>query len=88
MEDKKGYTEQLEALLMADDRSEVISCKYDKKPGLESVEIVYKGGYTVRINVTANSLGAILKEVAKEVYSNGAIGTFSRGFPQDEEVPV
>ena len=84
MEDKRGYTQQLEELLKADERSKVTSCEYRKNSMIEVVEIVYDGGYTSRINVTCNSLGAILKEVAKEVYGDGATGTFYRGFPEEE----
>ncbi len=85
MENKKEFTKQLENLLVFDnDRNDVESCKYDRKPNLEVVEIKYRGGYTVRINVTANSQGAILKEVAREVYGDGAMGAFFHGFPGEE----
>ena len=84
MENKKEYTKKVEMLLMADDRSEVTSCKYDKIQHNEVVEIVYKGGYTVKINVTANSQSAILKEVVREVYEDGAMGAFYHGFPEEE----
>lgn len=85
MENKKEFTKQLENLLVFDnDRNNVESCKYDRKPNLEVVEIKYRGGYTVRINVTANSQGAILKEIVREVYDNGAMGAFYRGFPEED----
>lgn len=85
MENKKEFTKQLENLLVFDnDRNEVESCEYSAVPRHEIVEIKYRGGYTVRINVTANSQGAILKEVAREVYGDGALGAFYRGFPEEE----
>ena len=85
MENEKEFTKQLENLLVFDnDRNNVESCKYDRKPNLEVVEIKYRGGYTVRINVTANSQGAILKEIVREVYDNGVMGAFYRGFPEED----
>lgn len=85
MENKKEYTKMIEALLKADERSDVASCEYTKDGHSEVVTTIFKGGYTVKINVNCNSLGAILKEVVKEVYDNGAFGTFFRGWPEDEK---
>lgn len=53
--------------------------------GGEVVEIEYESGYMVRINVTANSLGAILHEIVAEVYGPGAYGTFWRGVRKKEK---
>ena len=83
MENKTEFTQMLEDVLRADDRSQVNSCTYSNENGFDRTEYVtikFKGGYTVKINVTANSLGAIMKEVAAEVYGNGATGTCYRGF--------
>lgn len=85
MENKTEFTQMIEALLRADDRSDVVVCEYAKNGHSEVITIIFNGGYTVKINVNCNSLGAILKEVVKEVYDNGAFGTFFRGFPEDEE---
>lgn len=85
MENKKEYTQMIEALLKADERSDVAVCKYTKDGYKEVVTIIFKGGYTVKINVNCNSFGAILKEVVKEVYDNGAFGAFFRGWPEDGE---
>lgn len=87
MEDKKGFTKDLSNLLRSDDRSGVKSITYemDNEKQLEIVTIKYDGGSTAKINVTCNSLGAILKEVVREVYEDGAIGTYFRGFDTSEE---
>lgn len=85
MENKKEYTQMIEALLRADERSDVAVCEYTKDGHNEVVTIIFKGGYTVKINVNCNSFGAILKEVAREVYDDGAFGTFFRGWPEDGE---
>lgn len=86
MENKKAYTEIIEKLLLEDERSEVKSCCYRSNSYIEVVEIVFRGGNMVsRINVSANSLGAILQEVCREVYGSGATGTFYRGFQEEKE---
>jgi len=83
MENKKEYTKTLETLLKSDERSRVVSCEYSDRNGFDRTEyvtIIFDGGYMAKIIVTANSLGAIMKEVANEVYGNGAVGTCYRGF--------
>ena len=88
MEDKYKYTEMLEALLLADERSHVESCVYSDKNGIDRTEYVtinYTGGARAIINVTANSLGAIMQEIAREVYGGGAHGRTFYGFPGGEE---
>ncbi len=85
MENKKAYTEIIEKMLLEDERSEVKSCSYRSNSHIEVVEIVFRGGNMVRINVSADSLGAILQEVCREVYGSGATGTFYRGFQKEEE---
>ena len=84
MEDKKGYTERIEQLLRADPRSDIKECGYTKEDEKEVVYLIYNSGYSVLINVNCNSLGAILTEVVREVYNNGATGTYYRGFPDEE----
>ncbi len=85
MENKKAYTEIIEKMLLEDERSEVKSCSYRSNSHIEVVEIVFRGGNMVSINVSADSLGAILQEVCREVYGSGATGTFYRGFQKEEE---
>ena len=87
MEDKKGFTKDLSNLLRSDDRSGVTSITYELEydPCIEVVTIKYKGGSTAKIDVTCNSLGAILKEIVREVYEDGAIGTYFRGFDTSKE---
>jgi len=90
MEDKRKWTKDVESLLKTDNRAEIVSIDYARNdPGQhvpeEVVRIRYKGGAVADINVTFNSLGAILKEIVKEVYDQNATGTFFRGF-LDEEV--
>ena len=78
MEDKRLWTEEVEALLKKDDRSYVQSLDYsiDTKHGWsrEVVKITYNCGSEQKINVSGNSLGAILHEIVREVYGYGAIG--------------
>ncbi len=85
MENKKAYTEIIEKLLIEDERSEVKSCGYRSNSYAEVIEIAFRGGNVVRINVSCNSLGAILQEVCREVYGSGATGTFYRGFQKEED---
>lgn len=81
-EDKRAYCEQLEKVLKADPRSHVTAVRYEERyrPGAEAVTIEYKGGSVAIINVTHNSLGAILTEVAAEVYGRGAMGRMFKGW--------
>ena len=78
MEDKRKWTKEVEALLKKDDRSYVQSLEYsiDTKHGWsrEVVTVTFNYGSEMKINVSGNSLGAILHEIAREVYGQGAIG--------------
>lgn len=85
MENKKEFTQMIEALLRADCRSDVVVCEYTKEGHNEIVTIIFKGGYAAKINVNCNSLGAILKEVVREVYGDGAFGTYFHGWIDDGE---
>ena len=40
----------------------------------EVIEVHYHNEQVVKINITGNSLGAILHEIVREVYGYGAIG--------------
>ena len=78
MEDKRKWTKEVEELLKKDERSYVQSLDYsiDTKNGWkrEVVKITYNCGSEQKINVSGNSLGAILHEIVREVYGYGAIG--------------
>ena len=90
MEDKKTWTRMIEQLLAFDPRSEVKAIDYtkneptDQRPR-EVIRIHYIGGAVSDINVSCNSLGAILNEIVKEVYYQDGFGTFFRGFPEEEK---
>lgn len=75
-EGKKEFVEAIAALLKKEEGSDVINITYDydSSAGLEVVEIIYYGGHTSKVNVTMNSNGAIFREIAAEVYGNGAFG--------------
>lgn len=78
MEDKAKWTKEVEELLKKDERSYVRGLGYliEKKNGWkrEVVKITYNCGSEQKINVSGNSLGAILHEIVREVYGQGAIG--------------
>lgn len=78
MEDKRLWTKEVETLLKKDDRSDVQSLEYSIETKgrwkREVVKITYNCGSEQKINVSGNSLGAILHEIVREVYGQGAIG--------------
>lgn len=77
---KEIWTTMVGSVLFFDGRSGVEECTYRKTDdGEEVVEVRYDNGNVAKINVTANSLGAIFREIAAEVYGSGAVGTFYRG---------
>lgn len=90
MEDKKTWTRMIEQLLAFDPLSDVKAIDYtkseptDQRPR-EVIRIHYIGGAVSDINVSCNSLGAILNEIVKEVYYQDGFGTFFRGFQEEEE---
>ena len=71
---KKEFIRHLEALIIADGRSCVQNIVYTKNENREKLRIIYTGGAHIDINVSCNSNGANLLEVAREVYGNGAFG--------------
>ena len=71
---KKEFIKHLEALIIADGRSCVQNVVYTKDGSRERIRIIYTGGAHIDINVSCNSNGANLQEVAREVYGNGAFG--------------
>lgn len=81
---KRQWCDMIWGLLANDPRNRVERIDYTDGPE-EVVEVRKYSGYTARINVTANSLGAILHEIVAEVYGPGALGTFWRGFRKEKE---
>lgn len=79
---KRQWCDMICGLLSNDPRNSVKQITYTDR--YEVVEIEYESGYMARINVTANSLGAILREIVAEVYGPGSLGTFWRGFRKKE----
>ena len=73
---KADWVAQISQLLITDPDNGVLSCQYFHKAGVygEYVIIRYKGDGSEWINVSLNSLGAILLEITDEVYGNGAQG--------------
>jgi hypothetical protein len=78
MEDKRLWIQNVETLLRSEPRSYVDKLEYsiEEKNGWkrEVVKITYNCGSEQKINVSGNSLGAILHEIVREVYGQGAIG--------------
>lgn len=78
MEDKRLWIQNVETLLRSEPRSYVDKLEYsiEEKNGWkrEVVKITYNCGSEQKINVSGNSLGAILHEIVREVYGYGAIG--------------
>jgi hypothetical protein len=73
-EEKKWYVERLLEPVLQASYLDVDSLSYEKNGSLEVVTIIYIGGHRDRINVTWNSLGAILKEVALQATGHDAVG--------------
>lgn len=71
---KERAVHDIAEVLKKDPDSEVTSADYVKAGASEYVRIAYRGGESVYINVTINSLGAINKEMVREVYGSGAFG--------------
>lgn len=71
---KERHVKEIGELMAKDPDSGVESADYVKAGASEYVKIAYRGGESVYINVTINSLGAIHKEMVREVYGFGASG--------------
>ncbi|MBQ1195039.1 MAG: hypothetical protein IIX44_02220 [Clostridia bacterium] len=83
MSSKGVFIDELERLLKMDDRSDVDSLTYIRDVNNwpeETVVIKYNGGLQTFVNVTGTSKGAILIEIAKEIYGEGAQGRFFKYF--------
>ena len=74
-EDKAKWVQAIKDLLILDRRSYVQDLEYEKpRLGLEIVTVTFLDGSKSMINVTSNSQGAILHEVIRETYGEGAYG--------------
>ena len=71
---KERAVHDIAEVLKKDPDSEVTSADYVKVGVSEYVRIAYKGGASAYINVTIDSIGAIHKEMVREVYGPGAHG--------------
>ena len=74
IEEKRKFIHALRDALRLDPRSGVIDIELikDEERAMEIIIILFKGGYTVRINATTNSNGANAQEIMREVYGSGA----------------
>lgn len=81
--EKKAFIKKIEEALFLDhDRSGVKAVNHiEYATNQEVIVIEYDGGHMAWINVTANSNGANMREIAGEVYGAGSIGHFE---PQKE----
>lgn len=73
-EEKKWYVEKLLEPVMQASNLDVDSVRYEKNGSMEVVTINYIGGHRDRINVTWNSLSAVLLEVVRQAVSHDAVG--------------
>lgn len=80
-EQKKQYVEKTLTMAVIAVEADVNYLSYDRKSNLygsnETVTITYFGGHVDRINVTGNSLLAILHEVVREIDGHRAYGHIS-----------
>ena len=67
MEDKRIFVKKLEELLKLDQRRDIKEMCYQGTKEKETVHIVFKGGLEVDVDVTADSLAALLEDVLREV---------------------
>lgn len=77
-EQKKQYVEKTLTMAVIAVEADVNYLSYDRKSNLygaiETVTVHYFGGHTDRINVTGNSLLAIMHEVVREIEGHNAHG--------------
>lgn len=72
--DKYEFVKRTELALRFDKRSDVAHIDYVGNQYSEIVTITYINGEEAKINVHGNSCGAIFREIAAEVYGDGAFG--------------
>lgn len=71
---KERHVKEIGELMAKDLDSDVKSADYVRVGVSEYVQITYRDGESVYINVTINSLGTIHEEMVSEVYGSGAFG--------------
>lgn len=67
-EEKSHFVMRLGLLLSVDPRSGVEKIRYKIEGEEEYAEVTFDGGNCVAVRITADSLGAIYKDVGKAVY--------------------
>ena len=72
--EKQNYVEQILAKAVGAVGAGVRHLSYGMEGSTEIVTVNYYGGHTDRINVTGNSLLAILHEVVREIEGHNAHG--------------
>ena len=75
--DKQHYVERILAPAVVAAGADVTYLSYGSEGSTEIVTVNYYGGHTDRINVTGNSLLAILHEVVREIDGHHAFGHIS-----------
>lgn len=66
---KQDWIEEVESLIKMDPRSGLKDITYvDNGTRGESAEINYRGGKKASVDITANSFGATLMAIVKEIY--------------------
>lgn len=87
-EQKKQYVEKTLTMAVIAVEADVNYLSYDRKSNLygaiETVTVHYFGGHTDHINVTGNSLLAILHEVIREIDGHHAYGHITKSVKPDE----
>lgn len=82
--EKQHYVERILAPAVEAVGADVTYLSYEKGRNTEIVTVNYYGGHTDRINVTGNSLLAILHEVVREIEGHNAHGhIYGRGESHD-----
>ena len=82
--EKQHYVERILAPAIEAVGAGVTFLSYGKERSTEIVTVNYYGGHTDRINVTGNSLLAILHEVVREIDGHHAYGHISKSVKLDE----
>ncbi|MEE0740767.1 MAG: hypothetical protein U0M21_00535 [Emergencia sp.] len=74
IDEKRRFVRAIETMLAADQKNNQVDCLHygiafhDEVSYDEYIEIIYSNGYKRRILATANSNGANLQAIIKEVY--------------------
>jgi hypothetical protein len=73
-DEKRIYVELYIKPTLKAARLDVVNVSYRLRGPLEVMTIEYDGGHKDRVNVTGNSLEAILKEAVREATGHNAVG--------------